>query len=117
MQVSDFIAGGAGPLAALQDPASSRWTADQRSGFLLDAVNMMYVEHPETRVTEDYGRAPLLTAPLQTTDDVPVDDMYVVPLAEYVMWKAFGSDAKDDANLKQAGLHQAAYNQFFGAKQ
>lgn len=113
MLVSEFIAA-AGPVRpVLQDAPGDRWSDDTLRGLLTDGVRELFTKHPETRTRPNYERAPIPETTLAAGDTVPVSAVFLTPLAEWVLFKAFSLDAKDDANVKQAAVHLTAYQQFF----
>ncbi len=50
------------------------------------------------------------------TDTLPVNAVYVPALMEYVLYRAYGKDGQDEANLDKARAHWQAFNALMGGR-
>ena len=45
---------------------------------------------------------------------ISIDDRHYTAILEWVLYRAFGADAEDAGDLKQAAAHQAAFDRALG---
>lgn len=106
MLCSDIISSTGPVRATLQDGAANRWSDNDLLAFVTDFVRLVQSRFPNVRRNDQGDLDPIQQANLTSGDTIPLPDDWIMPwLQEYVWYRAFASDAKDEANRAQAEAH------------
>jgi hypothetical protein len=86
------------------DADSSTWNDTTALNFINSGVRFLYRECPDSRINTD-GSIRNYAALSALSETVGLDDIFILPLAEFYLWQFFDSDSGDSRDKERAQRH------------
>tara|TARA_R110002110_G_scaffold7042_21_gene35025 strand:- start:1353 stop:1703 length:351 start_codon:yes stop_codon:yes gene_type:complete len=98
----------------LKDPSGALfYPAADMYRWVNEGVEQIRQARPECQITSA-GALITITPVTALVDVISIDDRHYTAILEWVLYRAFGADAEDAGDLKQAAAHQAAFDRALG---
>lgn len=97
----------------VNDKDQTTWSDPDFLPFLNEVVLLLYVEHPECRLTTA-GALTAYVAMAAITDVIPLNDIYKNAVIEYLIYRFFDADAGDTRDKSRAAEHLQRFNDLIG---
>ena len=99
----------------VNDVDKSTWT-DEGGKFLAclnEGIRRIFSERPESRLLAD-GTLRNFTALSDAANTIPLDELYYLPLVEYLQYRFYDADAGDTRDKSRAGEHLSNFLKLLG---